>query len=818
MQRTTKYFLWLLIFMTLQFQMRVIADGENLTLWYDKPADAFGVKSPLKCWEVESQNRTHKPNPDQAWEKYALPLGNGFIGAMVYGGVAMERVQFNEHSLWSGGPGSKDWQQNASKPDAHQYMDEIRKALLSGDTKKAQALSTEHLRGMGPDKRDEADVMFGRYQTFGELTIETGHEQKQVQPIVSCPSHPGLGAKNGGQAVTNTVDNNSGTKWCFVHDGKPVVWQVDLGMTKVINYYTLTSASDKPERDPRDWKLEGSANGSDWILLDERKNEPVFKKRRETKRYQFKNKNALRHFRFTFTAVHNNAPHFQLSEIKLGDANAPTGGKYWRGLDISTGINTVRYEHDGVNFTRESFCSNPDRCLVLRFSADQPGKQNLRLKMASPHQIKYSKQDGTFIASGKVQNNGLLIDARIGVLHKKGKVEIDGEGIRISDADEVVFILVAGTNYAANPPVWRGDDPAVANAKLLTAAINLGFKKLMERHETDHQSLFNRVAIDLGETPKEIMSLPIDQRVAKNKVTPDHELEELYFQFGRYLLIASSRPGGLPANLQGIWCNETVPAWNSDYHLNINLQMNYWPSGPCNLIECQEPLIDYIDALRIPAAITAKTYNNARGWTSHLSGNIWGYTTPHPGKGRPRFWAWFPLGGAWLTSHAWEQFAFSNDKEYLKKRVWPILEGTADYIVDSFYELPSGELSSVPSWSPEHGPISKGTTADIAMAREALQAAIKAAEILGESGERVAAWRNALEKLVSYKIGQHGQLQEWYEDIDNPKDKHRHLNHLFGLHPGTQISPTKTPELAKAAKVTLTQRGDGATGWSMGWR
>ena len=655
-----------------------IANAAENILWFDKPADAFGVKSPLQSWKVENPDRTHKPNPDQAWEKYALPIGNGFIGAMIYGGIEVERIQFNEHSLWSGGPGSEGWTGDNNKHDAYEYLPEIRKALLAGDSKKAQALSTEHLRGLGSSDRQIADITFGRYQTFGELTIDTGH------------------------------------------------------------------------------KLSDAANG--------------------------------------------------------------TIQGYKRSLDLSTGLNTIQYPHNGATFTRESFCSYPDRCLVIRFSADKPALQNLKLKLASPHELKAKNKDGIFVAAGKLENNGLKLETRIAVLHNGGTVTIDADGIAIDSANDVTFILVTATDYAQNPPSWRGSDPANANTKHIKAAIKLGYKKLRQRHIDDHRSLFSRVSIDLGTTPAGIAAMPIDKRVSQNKKTPDIDLEELYFQFGRYLLIASSRPGGLPANLQGIWCNEIVPAWNSDYHLNINLQMNYWPSGSCNLLECQEPLIKYTDMLRGPGAITAKAYNNASGWTSHLSSNIWGRTVPHPGKNRPRFWSYFPLGGAWLTTHAWEQYAFGGDTDYLRDHSWPIIAGTADFLMDFLYELPTGELSSTPSWSPEHGPISKGTTADIAMAREALNGAIAAADALGQNGPRIEAWKTAVKKLVPYKIGKHGQLQEWYEDIDNPTDKHRHLNHLFGLHPGSQISQAHTPDLFKAAKVSLTQRGDGATGWSMGWK
>ena len=654
----------------------VVAEGDDggLKMWFSKPAESYGLKSPLQSWNVENPKRTHKPNPDQAWEKYALPMGNGFVGAMIYGGTSYERVQLNEHTLWSGGPGSEGWKKDLNYPGAHKHMGEIRRLLLAGDKKKAQALSTEYLRGLDVDDRNAADVRFGRYETLGELIIETGHGKYEE----------GMG--------------------------------------------------------------------------------------------------------------------------------------YRRELDLSTGIHRVKYAYDGVNYFRETFCSNPDRVLVMRFGGDQKGKQNLKLKFYSPHVIEASGVEGVFVARGYVKNNGLKLDMRIGILHEGGVVKIEGDAIVVEGADRVTFVLVAGTDYKAVFPTYRGADPSIENKKRLAEAMGKGYPVLEFRHIADHAGMHNRVSVDWGKTSDAVLKLPLDERMKLNKKKADHDLEELYFQFARYLLMGSSRPGGVPANLQGIWCNEVIPAWNADYHLNINLQMNYWPSGPTNLIECQKPLIDYTDALRVPGAVTAKAYHNARGWTANLSSNLWGYTNPHSGKNRPRYWAYFPMAGAWLSTHAFEQYAFGMDEKYLREKSWPILSGTADFLVDMLFELPSGEVTSAPSWSPEHGPISVGATCDIAMAREAFKDAIYAAGVLGEKGERVDAWRAAMDKLVPYKVGRLGQLQEWYEDIDNPKDKHRHLNHLFGLHPGSQISPVHTPKLAAAAKATLTMRGDGATGWSMGWK
>ena len=644
--------------------------GENTKMWYAKPADGYGVKSPLKAWTVENQSPTSKSNPDQAWEKYALPVGNGHMGAMLYGGVELNRIQLNESTLWAGGPGAKGWEQNLNKKDAHKFLPEIRKALLEGDQKKVNALSAEHLRGLGPEGRAEMNDIFGRYQTFGEFYVKSSH------------------------------------------------------------------------KDAEDYRRE---------------------------------------------------------------------------LDVSTGLHTVSYKHAGKKFERTAFCSYPDRCLVLRYDGEQA--QDLELSIASPHAVEGSVDAGKYVFAGKVENNGLELDCRVAVQNEGGEVSITDKGIQVKGAKAVTFVLVLNTNYAAKIGTWRGEAAAKRSAKQLTTATNLGFDKLKQRHVADHQSLQGRVDIDLGKTEAKVAALPIDERMKlQKKGKPDHDLEELYFQYGRYLLIGSSRDGSLPSNLQGLWCNEMVPAWRSDYHLNINLQMNYWPSGPCNLIECQRPLIDYTETLSKTGTAAARAYFDARGWTANLTSNLWGFSAPNAGKNRPRYWAYFPLAGAWLTTHAWEQYAFEGDKKYLEEKCWPIMVGTCDFLVDSFYKLPSGEMSSTPSWSPEHGPASLGATCDIAMAREALTGAIETARILGKEGKQVDSWKKLKGQLVDYKIGKHGQLQEWYEDIDKPKDKHRHLNHLFGLYPGSQISVAKTPKLADAARVSLTQRGDGATGWSMGWK
>ncbi len=364
----------------------------------------------------------------------------------------------------------------------------------------------------------------------------------------------------------------------------------------------------------------------------------------------------------------------------------------------------------------------------------------------------------------------------------------------------------------------------------LDSAVGFSYDVLLERHSEDYRKLYDRVALDLGETAATVRALPMEERLDHYRQGgADPDLEESIFQYGRYLMIGSSRPGTLPANLQGIWNAMTSAPWQGDYHLDINLQMNYWLTGSTNLLECQEPLLDFIDLLRQEGSKTAQAYYNADGWAAMIVSNVWGYTAPNytvekllekddRGRRMPMYWNYFPTSGAWLAFHAYDQFSFGQDRQMLEQRLWPIVSDTADFLVDFLYQLPDGTYSAVPSWSPEHGGISIGATSAIAIAREVLTAAIRMADVLGIKDERTVRHQDVLENLIPYKIGKHGQLQEWYEDRDNPRGNHRHVNHLTGLFPGSQISPLTTPELAQAARTTLSQRSGMSTGWSLAWK
>lgn len=516
----------------------------------------------------------------------------------------------------------------------------------------------------------------------------------------------------------------------------------------------------------------------------------------------------------------------------FGDLVFDTGIKfesvsdYQRKLDINNALSVVEFTMGKHKYTRTAFVSHPDQCLVLRFEVSAGGSQNIKLGFETPNKDWVPRINGNdIVISGKAAQNHMPVNARIRVKHEGGKFSASKGTLSVEGARVVEFYLSADTAFDYKAPNRIGEAPDQEVLKTLNQASEKSYAELLERHLEDYKDLFDRLTIDIGDSSLELRNMPMEARLKNygdslaSNANPDPDLIETIYQYGRYLLIASSRPGTLPANLQGVWNNSLTPPWAADYHININLQMNYWLAGPTNLIECEEPLLKFIESLVEPGRITAKEYFNSEGWMSYHATNIWGHTAPRVGRGKGKLtWKALTTCSLWLSHHLYEHFAYRQDKSQLKNEIWPVLAEAADFAAGYLTQLPDGAYTSMPSWSSEHGLISKGAITDIATTREVLQCALECAEILGINNERTAKWKNRKDNLLAYKIGQHGQLQEWLEDRDDPNNKHRHINHLWGLHPGTQISPLKTPKLADAALVTLAHRGDGATGWSLGWK
>lgn len=498
---------------------------------------------------------------------------------------------------------------------------------------------------------------------------------------------------------------------------------------------------------------------------------------------------------------------------------------YRRCLSVDSAYADVSFvAADGTRYQRRTIVSYPANVMAVHLTASQRGKQTFTIKY-TPNPV----SEGSFSADekggicylGHLDNNHMAYAVRVRAIAKGGSVKYEDGVICVKNADEVTLLLTADTDYKPNfsPDftdnlAYVGVDPLKTTHKWINSAEKQSWNSLFKVHYKDYSTLYDRVKFSLeGSTSVK----PTNQRLADyRKGTKDAALETLYYQYGRYLLIASSRPGSLPANLQGMWHNNVDGPWRVDYHNNINLQMNYWPSLSTNLAECAEPLTDFIRMLEKPGHRTAKAYWGARGWAAGISGNIFGFTGPL--SSNDMSWNYNPMAASWLATHLWDYYDYTRNEKFLRNTAYPLMKGCALFCEDYLWKKADGTYTAAPSTSPEHGPIDEGTTFTHAVIREILQDCIDAANVLHTDQDEVAKWQEILNNLAPYRIGRYGQLMEWSKDIDDPNDQHRHVNHLFGLHPGHTISPLTTPSLAKAARIVLEHRGDGATGWSMGWK
>ncbi len=660
-------------------------------------AIAMGAQAQLP-WHVHFCQPAPEPgdyHPDHAvdpqWERRSLPIGNGSIGASVFGSVGTERLSLNEISLWNGGPGTKKgaahyWNVNKQSTGA---LQQIRDAFARGDSALAARLTADNMNGVASYERgDEAEWRFGNYTTLGELRVSTG--------LAAC---------------------------------------------------------------------------------DE--------------------------------------------------------GTYSRTLSLDSALTRVSFVSGGVHYVRETFCSHPDNVLVMRFTADRKGQQNLTLRYLPTWEgygPTMNVAGDELLYKGELYNNGMKIAVRVAVRHKGGRVVRDGQPcLRVEGADKVEFILTADTDYKMNfapdfsdPKTYVGTDPTQTTDGWMKAAKSMRYKRLLARHLADYRPIFSRVSLMLG-TGSPVADAPsVDSKTTAQRLADyrrgmaDPYLEALYFQYGRYLLIASSRAGNLPANLQGLWLANKDAPWHADYHNNINIQMNYWPVMQDGLQECAQPFVDYVRSLMKSGAVTASSYYGARGWTASISANPFGFTAPL--RDRDMSWNLSPVAGPWLAAQVYDIYAFSRDTTWLRREAYPIIKGAALFCQDFLWHKADGSYTVAPSTSPEHGIVDDGATFCQAVVRELLTDAVEAAATLGVDANEARQWQHILDHMPPYRIGRYGQLMEWSRDIDDPADEHRHVNHLFGLHPGHTVSWTHTPELAEAARVVLEHRGDGATGWSMGWK
>lgn len=637
--------------------------------------------------------------PAQAWIN-ALPIGNGRLGAMVFGGVPQERLQLNEDTLWSGAP--RQWN-NARALDA---LPEVRRLVFEERYAEANELAKQ-MQGLYTES----------YQPMGDLLL--------------------------------------------------------------------------------DFPLTGSEDITD----------------------------------------------------------------YYRDLDLDRAIATTRYEREGVTYTREVFSSFPDQVIVMRVVCDQAGKLTfaIRLDCLHPHTT-HVDADSTLILRGRApshvepsylqaenpviygENDGIGFEVQVRCVVNGGTFSAEGDKLNITDADSIIIVLSAGTSFADydKHPAREGKDQSAAASHALQAALGQTYEVLQQRHIEDHQRLFRRVTLDLGSSTYATLptnerllqcrldqALPLEAYLGEALAKHDPQMEVLLFHYGRYLLIASSRPGTQPANLQGIWNDMIRPPWSANYTLNINTEMNYWIAESANLAECHEPLFDFITGLSLTGNKTAHLHYGVRGWVAHHNSDVWRHSAPvGEMKGSPT-WANWQMGGAWLCQHLWEHYLFNEDINFLRDEAYPLMKGAAEFLLDTLVEDGAGHLVTIPStspelefWDAEHRPIavSMASTMDNAITWELFTACIDACHVLGTDADFAQQLEAARSQLFPYQIGARGQLQEWFKDFAEVDPQHRHMSHLFGLHPGRQILFDDAPELIRAIRTTLDIRGDLSTGWSLAWK
>jgi alpha-L-fucosidase 2 len=521
-----------------------------------------------------------------------------------------------------------------------------------------------------------------------------------------------------------------------------------------------------------------------------------------------------REFMSTSPRVGNRQEAYQpFGDLRIAFPGHEAATGYYRDLDLNAAVTSVRYELDGVSYHREMFASYPDQAIVVRLTADQPGALTFQAQLTSPHAGSSTEVEGgeILVLGGQVEKGRTCFEARLEVRIEGGAVEPDGDALKVTGANSATLVLVGATSFVNYQDI--SGDPAQVCEKQLKAIGTRPYEGLREAHVTDYRKLFESCTLDLGSG--EASKLPTDQRL-KPFGPDDPQLATLFFQYGRYLMIACSRPGGQPSNLQGLWNDKQKPSWGSKYTININTEMNYWPAELTGLSQCHDPLFEALKDLSKSGAVVAREHYGARGWVVHHNFDLWRGAAP---INNANHGVW-PTGGAWLCQHLWWRYAFTGDRTFLERDAYPLMKGAAVFFLDTLVEDAVGKtgfLISGPSNSPERGGMVMGPTMDHQIIRTLLRNSAAAAEVLGVDEALQKEWLEVAARIAPNGIGSEGQLKEWFYE-ESPRTTHRHVSHLWDLHPGLGIHPRATPELAEACRVTLAFRGDAGTGWSKAWK
>lgn len=548
----------------------------------------------------------------------------------------------------------------------------------------------------------------------------------------------------------------------------------------------------------------------------------------EVRRLIFENKNmeAQQLIDRTFYSGRNGMPYQTIGSLTIEQEGHENATGYYRDLDLERAVATVRYEVDGVAYQREVFASLADKVIRVHLTADRPGMLTLNLGYQTPltrHEVDAKGKTLTLTGKGEDHEGvkGVIrMETVTQVAAKGGKVKTEGDNLRVENADEVTLYIAAATNFRSYTDV--SGNPHHRVRELLKTALGKSYEQALDEHVACYKSQFDRVRLDLGEGQGDHWETT--ERIRRFNEGKDVSLAALMFQYGRYLLISSSQPGGQAANLQGIWNDNLQAPWDGKYTININTEMNYWPAEVTNLTETHQPLFDLIKDLSQTGQETARVMYGANGWVAHHNTDLWRCTGPVDNA----FYGTWPNGGAWLTTHLWQHYLYTGDKDFLKE-AYPAMKGAADFYLSYLVPHPHyGWMVEAPSMSPEHGPqgenagqvstIVAGCTMDNQIVFDVLSNALAASHVLGMPVAYQDSLQQMLDKLPPMQIGRYNQLQEWLDDMDNPRDQHRHISHAYGLFPSNQISPYTHPLLFQAIKNTMLQRGDEATGWSIGWK
>ncbi|HMP91571.1 MAG TPA: glycoside hydrolase N-terminal domain-containing protein [Phnomibacter sp.] len=772
------------------------SNAQPLTLWYKAPATQ--------------------------WTE-ALPLGNGRLGAMVFGGVETDHIQFNEETLWTGEP------RNYNQQGAYQYLDSIRALLFAGRQQEAELLAGKHFMGLKSKEGNREQWLAQQLDTLaGTPAMAMPAFDDSNWPLIKVPCFDGWEAQG--------LEGLDGTLWFRTSFNIPHKWvnqPIQLLLNRMRHYDrtyingTLIGSMDGEE--PRQYTIPpGLLNPGFNVIAIQLIN--------------FEGKGGILGFKDTsrhigmqplsepasFVSLNGQWRYFiqnddppppatyqasyqPFADVKLHfEHQDPV--QYKRSLNLNEAIAYTTYTSNGVQFKREYLVSAPHQAIAIHLTASKPGSVSFSASLSSAHR-NYQVQQidaSTISISLQVKHGALKGVSHLHIVTQGGNVNRDQNMIKVTGATQATVYITAATNYKSYKDITA--NASLLNIQALRALKGISYATFRKAHLLEYKAYFNTYKINLG--PSDFEHLPTNERLNQFSSVSDPAFAALYQQYGRYLLIAASRPGSRPANLQGIWNNLLAPPWGSKYTTNINAQMNYWPSEMLNLSAMHQPLFTMIKELADAGSATAREYYNAPGWVLHHNTDLWRGTAPINAANHG-IWV---TGGAWLCYHLWEHFQFTADTSFLQK-IYPIIKGSAQFFKHFLIKDPAtGYLISTPSNSPEQGGLVAGPAMDHQIIRSLFDIVIKAASILKADIQLAEDLKVKMTQIAPDKIGRYGQLQEWMQDVDDTTNKHRHISHLWAMYPGNEINVDETPALMQAAKQSLLYRGDAATGWSLGWK